>query len=214
MESLKQFLSTCKRRFIELSVHGAEVEQVHIVMGNESVDLDSAVSSITLAFLLSETSTTRNTLYFPLVPLPAEDWRLKTEITYLFTRLGISSDDLVFEDAKTKVRLQSTIIKTKILIELITIYYPQLLQLPNNKIVFTLVDHNVPSGDWKKFANNVRQIIDHHEDFTECSGVYSPETLNQLSKEIVVVGSTCTLVAGLLQYLFTVMCLVYLKVNL
>ncbi len=58
-----------------------------LVIGNESGDLDTFVSSLVLAWHLNDESTCPA---FPLLPFAREDVPLKTEVLECFARLGLS----------------------------------------------------------------------------------------------------------------------------
>jgi inorganic pyrophosphatase/exopolyphosphatase len=73
---------------------------VNVVMGNESCDLDSSISTLVYAYLLySEMSTdTRQTVAtVPLLNICKKDLPLKTEVTYYLKKNGIPLDLLVFQ---------------------------------------------------------------------------------------------------------------------
>lgn len=63
-------------------------------MGNEACDLDSAVSALTLAFFLSSRTSTA----IPIIPIPANDLILRTEIVYFFKRIGLDLRSLIYLD--------------------------------------------------------------------------------------------------------------------
>jgi hypothetical protein len=72
---------------------------VNIVMGNESCDLDSAISALVYAYLLySEMSAdARETVaVIPLLNILKKEFPLKTEVTYYLKKNGIPMDLLVF----------------------------------------------------------------------------------------------------------------------
>jgi len=68
----------------------------------------------------------------------------------------------------------------------------------SRQLSLTIVDHNVLGEEWRPFAASLKCIVDHHEDQTRSSNVYSDEVLSSLQAEITVIGSTATLVAGTL----------------
>uniref|UniRef100_A0A182SGT7 DHHA2 domain-containing protein n=1 Tax=Anopheles maculatus TaxID=74869 RepID=A0A182SGT7_9DIPT len=75
------------------------------VIGNESCDLDSAVSSIAFAFHLQHVPTLLSTWYkndstvvFPVLNVTRAELPLKTEVTYFIKRHGIVLDDLICRD--------------------------------------------------------------------------------------------------------------------
>ncbi|XP_001355224.2 exopolyphosphatase PRUNE1 [Drosophila pseudoobscura] len=73
-----------------------ELRKLHIVIGNESCDLDSAVSALTLAFIYSERSQEHD--YVPVLNIPRRDYRLKTEVGHMLSKCGIAEAMLLFRD--------------------------------------------------------------------------------------------------------------------
>ena len=68
-----------------------------IVMGNESCDLDSAVSSIVFAHFLSQQNPSKTVI--PLLNVLRDELPLKTEVIHcLQTKLGLQVSDLVCRD--------------------------------------------------------------------------------------------------------------------
>ncbi|KMZ07810.1 exopolyphosphatase PRUNE1 [Drosophila simulans] len=70
--------------------------KLHLVMGNESCDLDSAVSAVTLAFVYAQRH--REHDYVPILNIPRRDYPLKTEVGHLFVKCGIAEPVLLFRD--------------------------------------------------------------------------------------------------------------------
>lgn len=77
-------------------------EPLVFVVGNESCDLDSAVSAIALAYLymvstnLSESFLSNGKRRFlPVMNIQRENLPLKTEVTYYMRKHGIDVDDLL-----------------------------------------------------------------------------------------------------------------------
>ncbi|XP_032235035.2 exopolyphosphatase PRUNE1 isoform X4 [Nematostella vectensis] len=92
---------------------------VHVVLGNEACDLDSAVCSVVYAFFLHNMDGNEK-IFLPVLNIPRADFPLRTEITYTFARFGINLKDLVFTD-----EFDMTALKTK------------------GELAVTLVDHNL-----------------------------------------------------------------------
>ena len=68
-----------------------------IVMGNESCDLDSAISSIVFAHFLSQQNPSKTVI--PLLNVLRDELPLKTEVIHcLQTKLGLQVSDLVCRD--------------------------------------------------------------------------------------------------------------------
>ena len=72
-------------------------ETTVIVMGNESCDLDSAVSSIVFAHFLSQQNPSKTVI--PILNVLREELPLKTEVIHcLQTKLGLKVSDLICRD--------------------------------------------------------------------------------------------------------------------
>lgn len=78
----------------------ASYEKIHIVLGNESCDLDSTVSSIALAFFLhlklNANNLDSNTAVLPVMNVNANLFPLRTESCYLLTMNGIDINTLIY----------------------------------------------------------------------------------------------------------------------
>lgn len=77
-------------------------EPVVFIVGNESCDLDSAVSAVGLAFFFTVTVNLPDFLFIngkrrflPVMNIPRTNLPLKTEVTYFMNKFGIDIDDLV-----------------------------------------------------------------------------------------------------------------------
>lgn len=70
--------------------------KLHIVIGNESCDLDSAVSALTLAFIYAQRQQEHD--YVPVLNIPRMDYPLKTEVGHMFNKCDIDEKMLVFRD--------------------------------------------------------------------------------------------------------------------
>lgn len=136
-----------------------------MVMGNQACDLDSIVSAVTLSYLrsLQEGS---STVWYPLVPIPAREVKLRTEVTYLFSQLNLDISKLSSLESFSFEKFQGQ----------------------QDSLRVTLVDHNSLSSNFSAFSSCVEEIVDHHEDLKA-----SFPTLK--TKQIEIVGSTATLVA-------------------
>ncbi len=73
-------------------------DKVCFVMGNEAADLDSMASSVVYAYYLQSQNSDEKSIYLPLINIPKEDFKLRTEAVYLFTEAGIETDNLIFSD--------------------------------------------------------------------------------------------------------------------
>lgn len=78
-------------------------EPVVFVVGNESCDLDSAVSAVGLAYFYMNASQLSehlligdgNRRFLPMMNIHRKNLPLKTEVTYFMRKHGINVDDLV-----------------------------------------------------------------------------------------------------------------------
>jgi exopolyphosphatase len=75
--------------FLSKTLSQTREGQVHVVMGNQACDLDSTVSAITLAYLRSLQDVDSATIWYPLIPIPSREVKLRTEVTYLFCEVGL-----------------------------------------------------------------------------------------------------------------------------
>ncbi|BFG02888.1 exopolyphosphatase PRUNE1 [Drosophila madeirensis] len=73
-----------------------ELRKLHVVIGNESCDLDSAISALTLAFIYAERHQEHD--YVPVLNIPRRDYLLKTEVGHMLTKCGIAEAMLLFRD--------------------------------------------------------------------------------------------------------------------
>jgi exopolyphosphatase len=137
----------------------------HIVMGNESADLDSVVSSLVYAYYLHHRSTDENKCILPLINMPSAHFRLKPEIAFWLDEAGVDIRHLIFSDG---VDLNDWDAKGQLRV--------------------TLVDHNVLSPSQSYLQDAVFEVIDHH--YAEDQPFPRLERL-----VIEPVGSTATLVA-------------------
>eukprot|EP01060_Flectonema_neradi_P039095 TRINITY_DN847_c2_g1_i1.p1 TRINITY_DN847_c2_g1~~TRINITY_DN847_c2_g1_i1.p1 ORF type:complete len:361 (+),score=63.95 TRINITY_DN847_c2_g1_i1:53-1135(+) len=111
-----------------------------IVIGNESCDMDSVVSSLVQAVILQTDNP--DSLIVPVLNVEREDLPLRTEAFFALKEFGVDVDKLIFA--------------------------PE-IDLANSKHV-VLVDHNEPCPAQGFLSNKIVQIVDHHVDgnkFTE-----------------------------------------------
>ncbi|HCY87158.1 MAG TPA: pyrophosphatase [Desulfobacteraceae bacterium] len=107
-----------------------------VVLGNEASDLDSMVSALVFACALSRNSQGRLTV--PLIPIPGEDFRLRTEAVYVFQAAGIHPQHLIFADDAGDLLTAADCV--------------------------ALVDHNRPVQGLSDRSLRVTAILDHHRD--------------------------------------------------
>lgn len=132
---MDKFLSDCKKNLENLEAFS----KVHVVLGNEACDLDSAVSAIVTAYLLHELQPVKNILVVPVLNIARKDVKLRTEITYFFQQVDIPLDSLICRDEIDLGKLQS-----------------------EKKLSLTLVDHNLLPKEDTELQSSVQEIIDHH----------------------------------------------------
>ncbi|XP_053134267.1 exopolyphosphatase PRUNE1 isoform X4 [Hemicordylus capensis] len=121
-----------------LGEHVRSNREVHVVMGNESCDLDSAVSALALSYFFAKTLLDSKAAFIPVLNIPRLDFPLRTESTFLLKQQHIPESALIFRDE----------------IDLFALHRAGLLSL-------TLVDHHVlPSRD-ADLEEAVVEVIDH-----------------------------------------------------
>ncbi|XP_045783552.1 exopolyphosphatase PRUNE1-like [Maniola jurtina] len=153
-----------------------------IVLGNESCDLDSAVTSIVYAIFLhwqhnrikckvctasKRSEECSDDIFISVLDVNREDFGLKTEVVFCLEEHGITDKDLVFSD---DINMEKLVAEGK------------------TKIV--LVDHHVLAKKYDYLAPYVTEIIDHRP-LDRSQWTYSEDTRNTIE----VVGSCCTLIA-------------------
>jgi len=102
MDDLHLFLTNARKAFDDA------VGSVTIVMGNEASDMDSVVTSIIYAYLCSHTT---GGIFVPILSIPSEDLKLRTDQYYLFKRLGFNYDLIIgFSESVVQVRSQTYLV--------------------------------------------------------------------------------------------------------
>ncbi|GBB83308.1 hypothetical protein RclHR1_10030003 [Rhizophagus clarus] len=153
-------------------------KKIYFVLGNESADLDSIISSIAYAYLsqqlissdeLKSSATSFSSIYLPIIQIPKSDFSLRPECSYVFSESKFSESDI------SQLLFLDDIL-------------PHLDKLSSNYDVnLILVDHNKLISPWsEKFNDKIDTILDHHQD----EGLY----LNIKSRQIESVGSATSLV--------------------
>lgn len=163
-QTVKDFLHESKQRYEALLL---TQEPIHFVIGNESADLDSVVSSLVYAFLLHQESSNRG-LYLPLINIRREEIALRQDVLYLFQLFELSLEDMLFLDD----------------------YVPLESLFAQGRLRLNLVDHNILRLSQRHLSSCVERIIDHHVDEN-----YSYPLLSLNNKIITTVGSAATLIA-------------------
>ncbi|KAJ8290091.1 hypothetical protein GJAV_G00008610 [Gymnothorax javanicus] len=133
--NMESFLRSCQRIIKDAQKSSPGL---HIVMGNEACDLDSMVSSLAFAYLLSKVSASERTPV-PVLNIPRAAFPLRTDNCLLLRECGLTQDALVFRDEVDLLGLHRV-----------------------GKLALTLVDHNkLPSTDFD-LQGAVVEVIDHH----------------------------------------------------
>jgi len=122
-----------------LKKNAQENSALTLVMGNEAADLDSMASAVAYAWFL--TLQNSETTVLPLINIPRDDFKLRTEAVYLFDEAGISIDNLLFIDDLDPVK-----------------------ESGNKDIKMILIDHNTIAEPQKSLNDSVIEILDHHAD--------------------------------------------------
>ncbi|OAR00225.1 hypothetical protein LLEC1_03041 [Akanthomyces lecanii] len=133
--SLKTFLAAAKDALA--APRAQRSLPLTFVVGNESADLDSLCSAVVLAYIRSHIAPRR--LHIPLSNLPREDLAMRIELGPVLAKADLDDSDLIT------------------LSEL-----PQDLDPKDTEWV--LVDHNVLTGDLRRYESRVISCIDHHVD--------------------------------------------------
>lgn len=140
--SIQRFLSEQHQRLQSARLKPDDsFPEVHVVLGNESADLDSIVSAIAHAYHLSRELDSSH-IVLPYINIPREQFALRRDAQYLFELFGLSLDDVSFvDDSVTLAALHES-----------------------KRLKLHLVDHNELKPDQSHLGNTVVDIIDHHLD--------------------------------------------------
>ncbi|KAJ2666804.1 Exopolyphosphatase [Coemansia sp. RSA 1199] len=165
MKGFGLFVKTLAANTARLNSLDVPSGRLTLVLGNESADLDSMVSSLALAYALSPAL---NTPPIPIINTNRSDMALRPESTLLLrtTLANDSFNALTFIDDFDLTRVVS---------------YGHKYGLD-----VWLVDHNAPASRQVELEPFVRGIVDHHVDEGRCK---------QAERQIELVGSCATLVA-------------------
>ncbi|ANZ77721.1 BA75_05163T0 [Komagataella pastoris] len=128
MSKISKFLDLIKRQALN---------EVVLVCGNQSADLDSIASSISYAYLHYQKYRFTKGLVIPLLNIPEKDLALRKDAEFVLTQNGIKGSQLWFTDDLSKF----------------------------DQFKLIMVDHNIPQGEVAKCnPTHVVGIIDHHQD--------------------------------------------------
>nr|XP_022297348.1 exopolyphosphatase PRUNE1-like [Crassostrea virginica]XP_022297350.1 exopolyphosphatase PRUNE1-like [Crassostrea virginica]XP_022297351.1 exopolyphosphatase PRUNE1-like [Crassostrea virginica] len=131
---MDDFLKETKK-FLEEAGQGDK--NLHVVIGNESCDLDSVIAALTYSYFLHKTSASDSIHSLPVLTIPRSQSHLKTDSNFLLCHTGINPDHLTYRD---HLDLQQ-----------------------KGRLSLTLVDHNVLVGSNVSLEESVTMVIDHHQ---------------------------------------------------
>lgn len=94
--SITNYLRTCQQALKNFS-STSTLGRISFVIGNESADLDSCVSSIAFGYLATIKSKTQG-LTIPVLNMVREDIQLRAELALLLDSVKVSQDDLICRD--------------------------------------------------------------------------------------------------------------------
>ncbi|XP_015783542.1 uncharacterized protein LOC107361272 isoform X2 [Tetranychus urticae] len=164
---MEDFLIKCRFNLKRL-LENKQFKHVHLVIGNESCDLDSCVSSLVYSYLLyiSKYSSSKDQVTLPVLNINRDRLFLKSEVAFwLEETLQIKFESVLCKDEVNLLRIRENV----------------------EQISFTIVDHN-EDREMENFGEIV-EIIDHHK-------VLNPSHQIGTQCEIDLdVGSCCTLIA-------------------
>ncbi|XP_072378139.1 exopolyphosphatase PRUNE1-like [Diabrotica undecimpunctata] len=166
MECVIQYLQFVKDSLANLE----NVQNIHIVLGNESCDIDSSVSAVLIANYYNTFRPdfiSDDALVVPVQNVSKEGFLYRNDICYLYNKIELPLDLLVYRD---QINFED-LVKTK-------------------KVTATLVDHHVLTEKDKILEEAVIQVLDHRPKDPHCCWDYS-----RVKVRIDNVGSCCTLVA-------------------
>lgn len=92
--SITTYLRNCQQA---LQNYVPSLQKVSFVIGNESADLDSCVSSIAYGYLATIKSKTHG-LTIPVLNMPREDIKLRAELAFLLDSVSVAQSDLICRD--------------------------------------------------------------------------------------------------------------------
>ncbi|KAJ1817331.1 Exopolyphosphatase [Coemansia sp. RSA 2599] len=157
----------------------ASAGKLTLVLGNESADLDSMVSSISLAYTLSQPG---EVPAIPIINVNRSDMALRADCSLLLTATlqgsGGSLEDLTFIDDFD-------------LPSIVSQYVPKENYVVPGELEIWLADHNAPASRQRYLEPYVKGIVDHHVDEGRCLGAGT--------RVIDMVGSCASLVGAIIR---------------
>jgi inorganic pyrophosphatase/exopolyphosphatase len=163
MPTFKHFID--EHSSVEAVKRHAKSGKIHIVLGNESSDLDSMVSALARAYFTNLVNPSYG-LPVPMFNINREDIPLRTEATWLLRDCDVNTVNVTCLGDLDLKGLQSA-----------------------DQLAVTLVDHNLPAVDQWELISSTVDIMDHHKDDT------GDHYKKDVTKMIKPVGSCATLVA-------------------
>ncbi|XP_044763805.1 exopolyphosphatase PRUNE1 [Coccinella septempunctata] len=168
MNSLKTFLEDA---FNSLK-RWRDFQKIHIVLGNESCDLDSTICSLAYGFYLSKkynVSSSSENVVFPVVNVPSEEFPIRTEHCSLLKEIGIDLDKLIY---RSDIKINEILAEKK------------------GCVKTYLVDHHVLNENDSLLKDTVCRVYDHRP--IDESWKWSSNT----ELRIELVGSCATLIVN------------------
>ncbi|KAJ2081947.1 Exopolyphosphatase [Coemansia sp. RSA 988] len=183
MKGFRAFVKTLASNTARLN-NVEHLGDVTLVLGNESADMDSMVSSISLAYALSsEQERSNSSAAIPVINTNRSDMALRPECGLLLSATlaaeGGRLEDLTFIDD----------------FDLLAVVQQYAASQGHGQLDVWLTDHNAPASRQASLEPFVRGIVDHHTDEGRCPEAWW--------RQIEPVGSCTTLVAEKLRNLAT-----------
>ncbi|KAK4877720.1 hypothetical protein RN001_010226 [Aquatica leii] len=167
MDEFVEYLSESKKALATTDFSKANV---HIVMGNESCDLDSMISALALAYFHNKQNlkTSKTTLVLPVLNILSVELLLRTENCFVLDELKIDKNSLIFRDTINLEEIQK-----------------------HGLLKLSIVDHHVLRDKDKFLQSSVVEVFDHRPKDTKAMWDSSKTYVN-----VAEVGSCATLVAN------------------
>lgn len=113
---MNRFLQECQKIYHNLVLDPAHYRRVRVVLGNESCDLDSAISALVYGYIIyheNKQKGVRNYEVLPLLNVAHDDFPLKTEVTFYLKLHGISLEWVPTRGSRyVGLRYQQTLVDT------------------------------------------------------------------------------------------------------
>jgi exopolyphosphatase len=182
MSTLQRFLHGARSRINSIG----STSKITICVGNEAADLDSIMSALSIAYVqenMQRKGIDADRIYVPVVAVPRNILKLRSEAEILLDMVGVTSDDLIcMEDLDIVALSESSRLHS-----------------------FILTDHNKLSKDVTNLLinnndeyNNVEMIFDHHKDLNAYPNVKGDKYRRIAFDEVTnkaTAGSACTLIS-------------------